>query len=363
MIFLDTYQGVFDNFIRDILTEDIADAAFQGITLKMQTICGALVSMFFMIALAWEYAGLALKGKGWNFRWTEIGRLLLLWIAIGILPSLMALPAIIADYLRDETSQIASADNLKKYEEYIKLRGNFENEIKKGVDPANSYNRQNTQTDQQGNILAEENVDNTTIPEGSEAESYTPDAWDEILDYFNFENALSVIIGGIVYIVCQIIKLAIVAFCLSASKVMIVLAPLSVVFSMLPWSKEKLGEWFSFYIVLLFVPVTLNIMDAVTLHYIYKNMSSHGLQSNILGTTAMELTIVILYLYAFGITSKYIGSKEAGQAFNQGVRQIMEAVQTYTGAKGATSLAKMAKNGGGGLADNVSKTGMEALKK
>jgi hypothetical protein len=349
-------MNAYDKFIQDILTEDVADAAFQGITLQMQGICGLLVGGFFIMAVAWEYAVVTIKGNAYMFRWSEIGRIAILWFVLGIFPGLMAIPAYIADTLRSATSGLASDKNLADYGKYIELRNNFENEIKNGVDESNQYNRQKVYKDQQGNVIAKENVDNTAVPDGSEVESdRTISDWTKVLNLLSFSGGLSMILSTLVYLICQVLKLAMVAFCVSASKVMICLGPLAILFSILPFAREKFSEWFGFYLALLFTPVTLNVIDAVTLHFIYKNLAQNDMHTNLIATTAMDLTILILYLYAFGMTAKYAGTKEAGQAFSQGVRTLLEASNGYSNGKSTKEVFSSAW-------DNVASTGKDALK-
>lgn len=358
---MSSYTQVYDAFIQDILTEDVADAAFQGVTTSMQVICGGLAACFFIVAIAWEYATHTIKGTGYFFRWGEISRLLILWFAIGLFPGLMAIPAVIADGLREQTAGLVNEDNIEDYAKYIRLRNNFDEAITNGDSVNTSYNRQEFKRDSDGKIVADENVNKSNTPNGSEVESdATTSSWTKALNFFSFSGGIGLVLSTAVYFICQVVKLCMVAFCICASKVMICLGPLSVVFSMLPFMKDKFSDWFGFYLALLFTPVTLNVIDAITLHFIYKNLAQSPLQSNLMATTAMDLTVIILYLYAFGLTAKYAGTKEAGQAFSQGVRTIMEVAQT----RALTTLASKSTDGGGAsMADNVANTGKEALRK
>lgn len=364
----------YNSLLERLFTEDSVDGIYNGLTLKMQAIAGGLAALFFLIAMVWEYAQMTIKGGGWMFRWSELSRLLMLWILIAIIPSLLSIPHLISGSLRKATANLSSDSNLSEYKRSVEARANYSEVM---ADPKraeelskNSYTTQDTQKDSEGNVVQsqEQNNDNNKSGYAADinAEGKEPSVWD-VFDVITgtVSGAIGALITEIVLFLTQVAKMLIVAFCITASKVLLVLSPLAVVFSMLPWSKDKLGEWFGFYLSLLFTPVTCNIIDAVTLHLFVQNATTAANGSaetmDIFTTCAVNLTTLILYLYAFGLTKLYVGSADAGRALNQGVQTLMQGYTMLNTAKMANSMS--GGEGGGGSAADAAQAGQDALKK
>lgn len=365
----------YDNLLRMLFTEDTLDGIFNGLVFKMQGIAGGLAALFFLIGVVWEYGKSTINGGGWMFKWSELSRLLMLWLLIGILPALLSIPHLVSESLRKATVGLSDSANIAEYSRSIDLRQNFVENITSPDLQSNSYTTQSVEKDDEGNVNEDQNANNNSNSTANKAEVQTKDVnskgesssiWDVVeLVGGGVGGAIGFIITEIVLFITQVAKTLIVAFCISGSKILFVMSPLAVVFSMLPWSKDKLGEWFGFYLSLLFTPVTCNIIDAVTLHLFYHDAkifgSADGANMDLFTTCAINLTILILYIYAFGLTRLYVGSADAGRALNQGVQTLMQGYTMFNTAKMANSMS--GEGGGGGSAADAAKAGQDALKK
>lgn len=365
---LQTNNAAYDRFLQDLFTNDTTDSLISGITWGVVGIAGGLAGSFVLISVIWNYAKAVTKGSHNTFSFGELTRVLTVWFSIAIFPLLMSVPSYVADALRIATANLVSEQSIGQYEEYMNLRGNYSANLK-NMSAGNNYNNQTTTKQQQTNPDPADQNNNKNVA-GFETEidgAGEPTLWNSILNTFSFEQAMSSIISTFLFICCQIVKMAILAFCISGSKIMLCIGPLAFAFSILPWWKDKIGDWFNFYCTLLFTPVILNIMDAVMMHHVYESVKTYIMQksdpttaltSNIIATTAFDLTGVILYIGAFTITSKVVGSSDAGRVFTEGLNTITRAATMAT--LGPAAAASM---GGGGLAGNVAGAGKSALEK
>lgn len=172
---------------------------------------------------------------------------------------------------------------------------------------------------------------------------------------FNFLTNLDKLIGGIFYALGMVIlvplKLIIVSITLVIWRVMIIVGPLALAFSVLPAFKTTINTWAATYLNVGFVFTTLNIIDALMIKSIqlsFSNLTEYdggGASYHI--AIVSTFTYIILYLSSFWLTSKYVGKGDGGLPITKlvGIAAAAAAV-AITGGAAAAGMA-------GGKAGNV----------
>jgi hypothetical protein len=356
---------LYDNFMQDLLTNDTTDSLISGITIGMVAIAGALATSFIFISIAWNYISTIIKGGPNTFSLAEVSRIWMLWLLIGAFPIVMAIPSYFAEALRTGTAALVNQTDIDNYQQYINLRSNYEASLEQmDSTKANKYMLQSNTSTANGTTPVPNNNNNIS-PNGSAVDANAePSLWNSVLNLFSYQQALATIITGIIFILSQILKLAILAFCVAGSKVLFCIGPLAVAFSVLPWWKDKLLDWFNFYCTLLFTPVIMNVIDAIAMHHLYENFQTYVITSsnptstltqNLFASAALDLTILFLYFSALTITSKVVGSADAGRVFSEGVNKIIQGAQLAAGISTAAAI------GGSSAAGNIAGAGKSAM--
>lgn len=221
----------------------------------------------------------------------------------------------------------------------------------------------------------------------------------------NIETLLfnpSILVTGMIHallnLVVFLIRFIVKFFAAIVLKVMIVIGPLSIAFSLIPGLNGQLMKWFSTTIGIMMTFVVFNILDALLLDSMSTIMGTMGsmisdVQANNPYSTAMtfdssyqsvmiigfDLVVISLYISAFWIASKIIGASDAGGIVGKGIQvgtvlaaagasAVMQTVSTGAsaagaaaggGAPGGSTPAVPVSGGGGG---SVVKEGFSAIR-
>ena len=160
---------------------------------------------------------------------------------------------------------------------------------------------------------------------------------------------VNICVTTVVGMICQLIRVIISCITYNVLKVLFCVGPLAFAFSILPPFKNNVTAWFATVLNTGFVFTTMNILDAVfyeTLYFsdnVIKN-SDPGLQG-ITVNLAMNITMIVLYLMSFWLTSKYIGKGDAGRVLSKGVgiaTALVGGAMIAGGGASATNVANVA---------------------
>lgn len=168
---------------------------------------------------------------------------------------------------------------------------------------------------------------------------------------FNYITNPEAIISSMLYAVGLIIlvpvKLIIVAVTLNLWRVLIIIGPLALAFSVLPAFKNTINTWAGTFLNIGFVFTTLNIIDALMIKSIglitnNPETTTPGISS--LTALVTSVTYIILYLSSFWITSKFVGKGDGGTPITKlvGMAAAAAAIAMTGGAAAAAGTA----NGG-----------------
>lgn len=137
---------------------------------------------------------------------------------------------------------------------------------------------------------------------------------------FTTDNINGVVYGVITNFIALFAKLVsyiVYAYAYCVSRILYVLGPLAVAFSILPPFKDRLSGWFGMFLSCLCVPFTVNIINGI-----YQNMIA-AMQTGGLITPALILVLNTIYIMviclAFWFTSFYIGYSGASKALSVAV--------------------------------------------
>lgn len=155
------------------------------------------------------------------------------------------------------------------------------------------------------------------------------------------KNVVKKFIVAIIYFISQAVESIMVLFLLGLDKVLYSFGILAVMFSLLPFWKDKFTTWFGTWIVVKFSFLSIVILNEINKLLV---MGEYNLGGLAIGTDTMELgisvTSLVLYIMIIWLTSRYVGSGEAG-------RVLSTAMAVVTTAMGAAVAARMGGNGGG----------------
>lgn len=139
----------------------------------------------------------------------------------------------------------------------------------------------------------------------------------------------------VVWLLVGIIRIIITSITINVFKILIVLGPFAFAFSILPIFRSQVSHWFGSLLGTGLVFTTMNILDSILLAQLnlFKNYESDGT-----AIFAMSLTILVLYLMVFWLTSKFVGKGDGGRPVGKMI-STMVAVAALIGSGGAAAPA------------------------
>jgi len=167
---------------------------------------------------------------------------------------------------------------------------------------------------------------------------------------FSVRNIVSAFIVGLITIIGQVIRVVMMIFAHYTMKIVIVIGPLAIAFSIFRPFEENLERWFKFFLTLGFVYTTFNIIDNVNFIFLKQCFSLKHLgnrdESEAILNIVISIINIILYTMPFYLTSLFIGGREGGKI-------LTKTVQVAT----AAAIVAMSGKGGGSGAQGTAATG------
>lgn len=167
--------------------------------------------------------------------------------------------------------------------------------------------------------------------------------------------------SAMVSLVLFLIRTIINFFTINLIKVLVCIGPMSFAFSIIPAFRDKIVDWFSTLLNAAFVFFTMNVLEAVVygMMWNFNDITKNPLEvfKNTHNIMAMDITIIILYLMVFWLTSKYVGKSDAGRVITKAITMAtMATMAIITAGAGAAGMA------GAGAIANTTKTAGDAFK-
>lgn len=168
------------------------------------------------------------------------------------------------------------------------------------------------------------------------------------------QSIMTMGINAIVRAIASQIKTIITILALVATKIFIIIGPLALASSIIPAWSEKMDQWFQTYLTLAFVFTTFNILD----HLSFELMDSLShvearTMMNFNHAMAVNISLIVAYFLIFWITSKWIGSSNAGRFVSKAVMFGTAAVSAGVSAGLGAVGGGVAAGGGGKAVNNV----------
>lgn len=161
-------------------------------------------------------------------------------------------------------------------------------------------------------------------------------------------GALNVLAYGLVQagvrMVAEFVSYIVTVYAYFVSRILYVIGPLAIAFSIIPAFKDKLSAWFGMYLNCLCVPFTLNIINGV-----FYNMSHALLKGRYISGDLFiifNICYIVVICLAFWITSFYVGSSGASKIMSMAV--AFTTALASQGFKLLSKLGQFVKNTGGG---------------
>ena len=325
-----------DDFLQDFYNAGFLDEYVSKATLTTQLIAGILVPLFAVITLGWNWVVTFIRNfpeRPKFFEWGEIARVLVLIGMVSLYRPLIGTVAVVANALNRGTTPNSEliSQNLDSFEQHINAQiippGTVGNTDKPDKDP---------------------NVTVTPLPqnEGVEIEF----SWGDFLS--SPFNVIIAILQGLALVILAVVGLIIKLGAQVLAKIMFALGPLAIAFSILPNYRDRLGSWFNSYTNLLLVATTCNIIDIIVYGSFWGATQGDASTMKPVTLLIVDCVVIVVYCYAFWLTSKWCGNNDAGKVLTSGVQTATAMLGNYLGGK----------FGGGGGASTLS-GGADAAKK
>ena len=171
-----------------------------------------------------------------------------------------------------------------------------------------------------------------------------------IMNLLNPATWTRVVVSALVSLLLFLIRLVINFFAINFVKVLVCLGPMAFAFSIIPAFRDKVTDWFSTLLNAAFVFFTLNVLEAVVYGMMWNfsdiTQNPFAVYYNSQNIMAMEITIIILYLMAFWLTSKFVGKSDAGRVITKAVTlATMATMAVLTGGAGTAVTGGVARTG------------------
>jgi hypothetical protein len=308
------------------LTEEIEELAWK--TRQIALLFGGL---FFAINWVWSVA--VKLGKFDLQKWwspDQLVRCTVLYVFLAWYPQVMLIPSTIINLVVKAVS-IDESEYRVAAEAYAKMEEAY-------LDPDNPGYKDN---------LDEEGKETIAI----EPEDNDRSFWSVIRS----GNIGMLLLNAVAFVIAQIISVVIQALAVILGKVLYVIGPLTIVFSMLPFFKDRLPAWFTLWVNTQLVFVPLMILDSVFvgLFQVIAETPIVGMPSPVL---LFNVVLIVLYMMAFWLTAKIAGNDAASKVLSTGVA----AASALLGAGIAAGAGGLGAGGGKGLLDKVMSSGKGA---
>lgn len=219
-------------------------------------------------------------------------------------------------------------------------------------------------------LKSEFGIDATAAPEDriNQYRPHTPNGMLKVLyaimNLLNPATWTRVVVSALVSLLLLLIRMVINFFAVNLIKVLVCLGPMAFAFSIIPAFRDKITDWFSTLLNAAFVFFTLNVLEAIVYGMMWNfsdlTQNPFELYQNSQNVMAMEITIIILYLMAFWLTSKYVGKSDAGRVITKAVTlATMATMAVLSGGAGATVTGSVS---GAGAIANTTRTAGDAFK-
>jgi len=158
-------------------------------------------------------------------------------------------------------------------------------------------------------------------------------------------SAITELIGMLMLSLITCAKMIIFAITKIWLKVLYVVGPLALAFSIIPFFRRQGEIWFGYFLNTCFVFVTFNILDCIFFGFLtLKRAAVYQTQET--SVVTYYFVLLIAYFSAFRITSYYVGKGEAGRA-------VGKAVGTLADAGRLAFTAGVASKTGGNIAGKI----------
>ncbi len=147
-------------------------------------------------------------------------------------------------------------------------------------------------------------------------------------------NSIFITINGIIFVIITLYSIPI-------SQLFFVVGPLAFASSVLPWFREQYASWLGTYLGVIFVFTTLNIIQALEYMSLDRGVADFGVNwsasqdGNLLNELAFNIAQTCVYISAFWVTGKWIGTGDGGRPAQQALQVATQLAQIKLGtAKG-----------------------------
>lgn len=317
--------------IRGIINDPYLSREIEELAWKIQQIGLLFGGIFFAMNWLWN-AGVKMSkldvGKWWGPE--ELLRGIVLYVFLAWYPLIMQVPQELIN-LMTKAVQVDESEYRMAAENYAKLEEAY-------YDPDNPGFKDNL--DENGRSTG-----------GVEPEDNDLSFW-QILRGGNFGLLL---LNSVAFIIAQIISVVVQAIAVMVGKVLYVIGPLSITFSMLPMFKDRLGAWFRLWVNTQLVFLTIVVLDSIFVA-LFQTIGEYPIIGMPNGILLFNIVMIILYALVFWLTSLYAGSDSSSKVLSTGVA----AATALLGAGLTAGAGGFGGGSGGGVLGKVMSSGKSA---
>lgn len=368
-------------FIRNIVQSELIDGTTSMVLGRVTIIAEYIAGIFFIIAVGWNIITSTIKklqnknSPGFvNFQ--DLIRILTIMLLIGIYPIISNFLVSGIDHINSMTAP--TTEMSKQMEQMVKDRNENKNydDIKMKIEAAEALLASGKGSPEKRAALEDILQKARAALEQKESQGVIMDddtSWKStMIKVSNIAAKPSIginyIIGGILRILANLIRGLVMMFAVVLFKILIIVGPLALAFSIIPSFRDKLEQWFQALLTVGFAFTTIHILD----HLYYDMMATmwdeilsgtgEGTASDfdIMGKIIFDLGLLIAYSMTFWITSKFVGSSEAGRFISKGIGLTAMAVGSVVSSIGLSGGGAAAKGGTKAVKDAIS-VGSKAL--
>jgi len=359
---------------------DFLDSVVASVTFKVCCVALTLSVIFFLGTAAWNVATSSVKRLNDSnaerfFDKQEMIRSIFLMICIIIY---MPLTWSVLGVCEIVCSTIVPSEEIASLNEQIMLQideatdsdQNIPEEVKNLLALYDDPQTSETDREVARALLKDEFGIDATASHEKRIKQYKPNTPNGILKVLyaimNILNPVTwtrVVTSAIVSLLLFLVRMVINFFAINLVKVLVCIGPMAFAFSIIPAFRDKITDWFSTLLNAVFVFFTLNVLEAVvySMMWNFSDITKNPLEvfRNSQNVMAMEITIIILYLMAFWLTSKFVGKSDAGRVITKAVAlATMATMAIITGGAGAGAAGAA----GTGAIPNTSSSAGDAFK-
>lgn len=322
-----TLLGNAVDFMEGVFNNEAAKRATLDYVRFVQDVCLFIFPLFYSISFVWSYAKatfLNFAEKPKFFDRGELLRGLVIWGLIGLYIPIFGS----VDYVAHALVKASIPDN------FIEFRENQADIIK---------NKQAAEGDEDGNVQTED-----TPKDSSEGPGMLASIGNSIAAALT--GALNAFMYAQLEVMGYIVMMIVMLISGVLSKVFFILGPFALLFSILPNNTDKMRKWFNTYLLLLFNPLTCNMLTGFLASLSNANMDS--MMSGELGDPTrisdmlIALVVIVCYVLTFWMTSFIIGSADAGKVLSTATQM---AGQAGAAMKALGAMTGATKGAGGGI--------------